>query len=341
MFRIAALCWLAIGLAPAPLAAQTPGQATLATAFDRFVAERSLAAAALVVLDRNGILFERSAGTIGLDRPVPIASASKWLSAALVMTLVDEGRLTLDTTVGTVLPAAPDPIRTATVRQLLSHMAGSGGAEIMAIDDVRSVADSVDRLFANGFAHPPGQSFAYGGASMQIAGRMAEVASNLGWTELFDRRLAQPLGFSGHRWGWLRRNGAGDVPLVAGGLTLSARDYARFLRMILNDGMAEGGRVLSPSAVREMERDQVGALPIRFAPASTPANWRYGLGLWCESRDARGNCLVSSSAGAFGAFPWVDRTRGIAGVLIVLSRLDRTLDGAIALRRQAAESVTR
>ena len=38
------------------------------------------------------------------DTKQPIASCSKWLSAALVMTFVDEGKLKLDDTVGKYLP---------------------------------------------------------------------------------------------------------------------------------------------------------------------------------------------------------------------------------------------
>lgn len=337
--RLFFLCLL--WLLPQTASAQADPETALARAFDQAVAEQRLPGAVLIVVGRDGVRFTRAAGSITADRPVAVASASKWMAAALVMTLVDEGRLSLDTRVGAVLPNAPTPMRDATVRQLFSHTAGSGGAEILAVANVSSTQDAVDQLFAGGFRRPPGQSFAYGGTSMQIGALMAERAGGASWTQMFDRRIAGPLGFSGHRWGWLRRNGAADVPLAAGGLTVSARDYAAFLRMILNEGQMDGRRILSAAAIREMERNQTGTLPIHFAPAATPPGWRYGLGIWCERQDAAGRCLVSSSAGAFGTYPWIDRERGLAGIFVTLARLDTALPAAIALRERATELLAR
>jgi len=54
-----------------------------------------------------------------------IASSSKWLSAALVMTFVDEGKLRLDDTVGMYLPVSTQHGKGGvTVRQCLSHLTG-------------------------------------------------------------------------------------------------------------------------------------------------------------------------------------------------------------------------
>src|ERR1700753_3026255 len=59
----------------------------------------------MLIVEKDGkILYSRGIGYDSQSR-VPIASCSKWLSAALVMTYVDEGKLRLGDTVGTWLPA--------------------------------------------------------------------------------------------------------------------------------------------------------------------------------------------------------------------------------------------
>ncbi len=342
------LIWAAaVALSAAPLAAQpapvraSTQNASLDAAFDRMVGELGLPGAALMVVDRNGIVYQRTAGNTAVDRPVPVASATKWLSAALIMTLVDDGKLRLETKVGEVLTDAPQPIRNATVRQLFSHTAGTGGGELLALRDVSSTEDAVRKVFANGVERPPGASFAYGGTSMQIGGLMAERLTGTAWQTLFDRRIAQPLGFTGHRWGWLRPTGAAEVPLIGGGLTVSPRDFAAFLRMILNDGRVGQRQLLSPASVAAIESDQLRGLPSRFRPQTTPDNWSYGLGIWCERKEANGRCLVSSSAGAFGTYPWIDRERGLAGVFVTLGRFDQVLAKAVQLREQATATLSR
>ena len=52
--------------------------------------------AALVLIKDDKVIYRKSFGNHTADKVVPVASASKWLSGALIMTLVDEGKLSLD-----------------------------------------------------------------------------------------------------------------------------------------------------------------------------------------------------------------------------------------------------
>jgi len=341
MIRIGAWVATLMLLAAGPAAAAEPRDgraAALAAAFDRLVAEKRLRGAGLLVLDRNGVVFARTAGDIGPDTPIPIASATKWPSAALVGTVVDEGKLGLETRLGEVLTEAPRPIAGATLRQLFSHTAGMGGAPMLALRDVVSMDDAVAKLLAAPSQGRPGAFFAYGGASMQLAGKMVERRAGKDWATLFDERIAGPLGITTHRWGWLRPTGRAEVPLVGGGLTLSMDDFGRFLRAMLADGVApDGRRVLSAAMVRAIETDQARGVPVRFRPESVPESWSYGFGAWCEAPDVNGRCRVTSSAGAFGTYPWIDREAGLAGVFVTRARLPDVLAGAVALREAAAK----
>ena len=77
----------------------------------------------VLLVGRDGT-WGGTADRITAETVMPIASASKWLTAALVMTFVDEGRLTLDTPVADLLPGFGGAKAAVTVRHLLSHTSG-------------------------------------------------------------------------------------------------------------------------------------------------------------------------------------------------------------------------
>jgi CubicO group peptidase (beta-lactamase class C family) len=109
------------------------------------------------------------------ENSIPIASATKWLTGAIVLTLVDEGKLGLDHIVSRYLPEFTGDKARITVRQLLSHMSGlpmTGRAL-----DRRDITlkQAVDVIAAAPLMSPPGEICVYGDASVQVAGRIAEI----------------------------------------------------------------------------------------------------------------------------------------------------------------------
>jgi CubicO group peptidase (beta-lactamase class C family) len=61
------------------------------------------------VLHEGELVEQQALGSYTLDTVVPIASASKWLAGATIMTVVDEGRIDLDAPIRTYLPQATGP----------------------------------------------------------------------------------------------------------------------------------------------------------------------------------------------------------------------------------------
>jgi CubicO group peptidase (beta-lactamase class C family) len=168
--------------------------------------------------------------------------------------------------------------------------------------------------------HRPGAHFRYGGLAMQVAGRMGELATGETFAELFQRRLARPLGLEHTRFTPVDAR-PGHNPMLAGGARSSLRDYARFLSMIADKGRFEGRQILSESAVEEMQRDQVGDArvePGEFVERARGAmhNGVYGLGLWRERIDAEGRAIHVSSPSWAGSYPWIDAQRHVYGVLL-------------------------
>ncbi len=290
--------------------------ASVDRSIDQRISTDHLDGAALLVV-RNGItLRNRGYGDYDPNTVVPIASASKWLTAATMMTLIDEGQVSLDDPVSNYLPKFTGVAGTATIRQLLSHTSGIAQADCI-WSTTTTLADCVDQVAAAKPTTSPGTTFAYGNTSYSVAGRIIEVITGLSFEAAFEQRIGGPVGMASTRFddadGTVTRN-----PIPAASAQSSLHDYGRYVQMISADGEIDGVRVLSPTSVREMERDQVGTLrnPNDFAVRTTGID-TYGLGLWRDvtSTDAAG--VLSSGNGAFGFYPWIDRARNSYGVLLV------------------------
>ncbi|MFD9488030.1 serine hydrolase domain-containing protein [Streptomyces sp. NPDC059991] len=141
-----------------------------------------------------------------LPRPTDhmrLASVSKAYSGAVALRLVDQGRLTLDTTIGGRLPGLPAAWCKVTLRQLLNHT--SGLPDFTASDDFRRILgedphhvfDSRRLLdFAAGepLAFPPGSRYQYSNSDNIAVALMAEAATGRRYEDLLKRLVYHPLG---------------------------------------------------------------------------------------------------------------------------------------------------
>jgi CubicO group peptidase (beta-lactamase class C family) len=272
-------------------------------------------------------------GGIQPDTQYPIASASKFLTAATVMAVVDDGKLSLDKPVATWLPSLSGPAGKLTLRHLLSQTSGLAGAKgegyDLAQDHRMTLEKSALEIAQRPLVSRPGEVFAYGGPGFQIAGAAVEAATGMRWAEVFQEKLAGPLGMSRTYWMHLRFDRTDELPvsetlnpLLQGGAVSTAEDYLRFLSMIAQGGMYEGKRVLSKSAIDEMMRDQTPKAQMTPTGASLLQKAHYSLGSWCESWNASDVCNRNSSIGFFGAYPWVEKDTGRFGIIFLYNRKD-------------------
>ncbi len=303
--------------------AEAPAQTCDFTAVTQVVdgllaANPQIPGAALRLAKGEQVLYERYFGAYSPQTVVPIASASKLLSAATLMTFVDQDLLDLDAPVSATLPAFTGEKAGMTLRQMLSHTSGlPGGADPPVLKNTSiSLTQAVDEIACCiPLDAPPGTQFAYGGLSMQVAGRMAEVAHGQAWASLFAQRIASPLGMTHTDYQGL---GVTNNPRIAGGARSSLDDYGRLLEMLLAKGWFRGARILSEASVAEMWQDQTFEVPIAFAPVGA-AGLRYGLGAWRNLTTPQGDALRVSSTGAFGFAPWIDLDLGYYGVFLVVT----------------------
>jgi len=79
----------------------------------------------VLIEQNNSRIYEYQAGVIDTSSIVAIASASKWLSGAVILSLADEGYFSLDDTVGTYLPIFTENEKGhITIRQAFSMTSG-------------------------------------------------------------------------------------------------------------------------------------------------------------------------------------------------------------------------
>lgn len=243
---------------------------------------------------------------------IAIASCSKWLSAALVMTFVDEGKLNLDDSVGKFLPViSKNGKGKIKIWQCLSHLtgiaAGSLRESLKEMKNIHSMDEAIEKIARQPMEGEPGKTFHYSNAGLQIAGAVIEKISGKNFETLFAERIAKPCEMKNTDFG--KR----EVPLPAGGAYSTPEDYLNFLEMILHNGRFSNKNILSDSSVIKMQQNYAKGATVAYSPAEA-SGWGYGFGEWVmEDADKRSKAVTSP--GLFGSFPWVDNERKYAAVL--------------------------
>lgn len=141
---------------------------------------------------------DASGRRVDANAPFVIGSVTKTFTAALVMALVDEGRIELDVPVTTYLPKVR-MARGVTVRQLLTHT--SGIADLYAArkwhlnnrpDEPLSSNDVLFSIGPRWFA--PGAGYAYSNTNYFLLGHVIEAVSHRSFAEELQQRFTGPMG---------------------------------------------------------------------------------------------------------------------------------------------------
>lgn len=292
----------------------------------------------------GSLVYEQSYALPGksytANKLVAIASATKGLSGLVIMGMLDDGLITLDNTIGEIIPDVEASKRDITIRQLFSFTSGLQGnltGPSPCLENTAfagTLADCVDEVLQQELVASPGAMFNYGSDGMHVAGRLAEIKSGLPypsgdvWDSLFVKYVTKPLSLTLTGFD-LKGIFETDNPRIDGGAGSTANEYLQALVMILQRGEYKGQRVLSEQALQTMMSDQTRGATIGYTPylqyeslRKGIKNTRYGVGFWRERIDsATGLALEVASQGKFGFSPWIDFERGYCAVLSVRSDL--------------------
>lgn len=278
--------------------------------------------ASIVVFQNNQVLYKQYFGTYRPETVVYIASAGKWLAAATIAALVDEGKLYWTDKVKHWLPEFTDAKGEATLAQLLSHTAGYPDyqPEGNPIDITQDLPASIAHILPLPADTLAGTKFKYGGLAMQVAGRIAELASGKSWEKLFQEKIARPLEMTQTHFTPVDSAG-GHAPMLGGGARSTLQDYSHFLTMIFNKGVFKGKRILAENTIAFMQSDQIKNAKVQAVEFVDRARGRkgtdiYGLGEWREEVNTQGEAILLSSPSWAGAYPWIDKTNGVYGFFL-------------------------
>lgn len=219
--------------APAPSAGGTDELSTIvATALDR----QQAPGASLVVMRGDDIVLARGFGLESVERPdevtpetvFPLNSISKQFTAALILKLAEEGKLTIDDPVARHLPDFTRLPQGLTLRHLLTHT--SGLREILAQPELNAVLEkpgATEEEFVALARHSPadfapGARWSYANLNYAMLTLVAERASGQSFEEALRARFFGPLGLSSLRV-CLRH--PGDARGAARGHTLSQDEF--------------------------------------------------------------------------------------------------------------------
>jgi CubicO group peptidase (beta-lactamase class C family) len=249
----------AAGFQPAPIASAWPASVVEAAdpairdALDQAFAEPDPAhprlTKAVVVLHDGQLIAERYAPGYGPDTPIYAHSLTKSVTNALIGILVREGKLQLHQPAPIAAWRAPtNPHHAITIDQLLRMDSG------LPFDETDGALSPMTRMLflepdMAGYAakmplaHPPGTAWGYSNLSYLLLGRVIRDATggNAVDAERFARReLFAPLGM---RDAVIETDATG-TPVGASNVYASARDFARFGQLYLDDGVIDGQRIL-------------------------------------------------------------------------------------------------
>lgn len=202
---------------------------------------------AVLILQHGRLLAERYAPGFDATTRFPGWSMSKSVLNALLGILVAEGRLALDAPAPIPEWLAPgDPRRAITLRQLLRMSSGLAFDEDY--DNPRSDVirmlygrrDSAAYAAARPLVATPGSRFSYSTGTSAILSRLLAAAAPEPWPWFAQRALFTPLGMASA----IVEADSTGTPGLASYVWASARDWARFGQLYLQDGVWQGQRLL-------------------------------------------------------------------------------------------------
>ncbi|PWE17046.1 hypothetical protein DDZ18_10110 [Marinicauda salina] len=274
---------------------------------------------AAVIVARDGeTVFAEGRGLADLETGEPITpdtvfrlgSITKQFSAAVILQLVEEGRLSLDDRVSDFLPDYPEPGASATVRQLLNHTSGVQSYTAIPgwmVEENTDQAYTTEELIAVFADLPapsePGEAWAYNNSGYVLVGAVIEAVTGQPWHAAVRERIGEPLGLETIRYGV----GEDEVAAMAEGYTQGEDGPAPAARIHMSTPHAAGaligtvgdladwahalhnGEVVSDALYAEM-----------IAPTELPDGSTVPYGFGVAPSDLRGREAIGHAGGIFG-----------------------------------------
>lgn len=288
-----------------------------------------------IVVWKDTILYAKAVGEdMTVNTQVPAGCATAWLTAALVMTFVDQGKISLDDPVAKYLPIYEKYAKAyLTIRHCLANTTGledaKGGVEkFFQKNKFASLEEQVNSFASSReIINNPGEVFNYNNIGTNIAARVIEVVGKRSVDRLMTERIFRPLGMK-------KSTLTSDVAINPfSGALVSTADYVKFMAMLLNKGIGNNKKILSEESVAELFKIQTGGAKIGFVPKGLEG-YNYGLGNWTPD----GN--THTSPGLSGGWPYINIQKKYACMIWGIPKEKKEKDDkSSAVYREIVETV--
>lgn len=232
-----------------------------------------------VLIAKNGLTqYERSIGVQSQAKKTKafggteyrIGSASKMFTAAMIFQLIEQGKLSLTTTLDTFFPMIPNAAK-ITIGEMLDHHSGIHDLTrdtdyVTWMTKPRSKDQIVSAIAAGAPAFAPGAQGEYSNSNYILLGYILESVTKQPYSDVLADRITKPLKLSHTYYGgsigsrqnealsYLRENGAWlespetdmSIPGGAGAIVSTAEDLTKFITSLIQ------GKVVSDSSLEKM-----------------------------------------------------------------------------------------
>jgi CubicO group peptidase (beta-lactamase class C family) len=273
--------------------------------------------ATVIVARGDEVLYLDARGMADLENGIPIepnmvlrlGSITKQFTAAAILMLAEQGKLSLDDPLTKFLPDYPEVGQAVTVEHLLTHTSGivsyTGIPNYMETEIAREL--TVDELVAVFRDLPvefaPGEQFAYNNSGYVLLGAIIEKVSGMSYEEFIQQKIFDPVGMTRSYYGSHSRIIPGRVsgydgesgeyenahylsmtqPYAAGSLLSTVGDMLRWNTALF------GGKVVSQASLEKM------IAPYELNDGES-TGYAYGIGV----REVRGKHTIAHGGGIFG-----------------------------------------
>lgn len=268
----------------------------------------------LAVASKDTLIYKNDTKFFNVNRSQGAAGySSQWFTAALVLMLVDEGKIGLDDKVAFYLPEFTKYGKNyITIRNCLSHFTGISAGKAKLFDKSKqSLEEEVKSFAAREIQTNPGTEFRHSDIGFSIVARILEVVSKKKFEMLAQQKLFRPLGMRQTTFNTID----GSAVNPSHGARTTANDFLLFMRMLLNNGSLKEQKFLSEESITELRRIHGTGAGMKNVPKEMVGT-DYALGAWAaETKDSLATALVSPSYG--GTVAAVDFCRGYAFVFLL------------------------
>jgi CubicO group peptidase (beta-lactamase class C family) len=272
--------------------------------------ETNTPGAAVAIVKQDRIVYRKGFGISDVESGSPvtpemlfrIGSITKMLTATVLVSLSEEGKIDLDKPIGDFVKGLDQRLSQVTAHQLLSHSAGLiDYAHTCCAQEDTALAEQIrNSKDADIFFTEPGKLFSYSNPGYHIAGYIVQELIRKPYADAMKEKLFEPLGMKhtthrptlamtfpmsqGHTASAMDKpsvvrpfvNNVGDWP--SGYVCTNVSDLARFAIAFMNGGRIDGKQVISPGVIATLSKPYI----------DVPFSWNLPPGLFEGARYGHG-----------------------------------------------------